>query len=232
VRWWIAGPAPMLAPLLALAGACSYDAAFRDCEIECTDATGCPSGFSCGSQGLCRPTGVTAATCRLAACDGGPVDVLANGDFDAIDLPWRQEPATPSLLCGEPLIRPDSGAFAACLGAGGDNSVKTLSRDIPLPAGAVSARLAGRLCIATAETQGPDRDVLDFDILAGDVAIGPLGRRANQQGAATCDYASFTLDAPLTADPVTATFRIRSTLDVGESTSFFLDSLVLTVACR
>jgi hypothetical protein len=31
---------------------------------------------------------------------------------------------------------------------------------------------------------------------------------------------------------VTATFRIQSTLDAGESTSFYVDTLTLTVACR
>jgi len=222
---------PWLAALM-LAGACSYDASFSDCDIACTPSTGCPSGFTCGSQGLCRPTGLTGPACRKVTCDGGPVEVLENGDFDAVDLPWRQEPASPGLLCGVPQITPDTGALAACLGGGNDNSVNTLSRDISLPAGAVSARLAGRICITTAETQAGDRDILAFDILDGSVAIGALGQRTNQQGGDVCDFTSFTLEAPLTDDPAIATFRIQSTLDVGETTSFFVDSLVLTVACR
>jgi hypothetical protein len=167
---------------------------------------------------------------REVACDGGPVDVLANGNFDAVDLPWRQDP--PNILCGADRITPDSGAVVACLGGGGDGTTNTVSRDIPLPAGAISARLAGRICIATEETVAADSDVVAFDILDGVVSIGALGRRTNQQGAAACDFTSFTLEAPLERDPVTATFRIQSTLDVGDSTSFYIDTLALTVSCR
>ncbi len=32
---------------------------FRDCEISCTEETGCPDGFSCGTEGLCRAAGET-----------------------------------------------------------------------------------------------------------------------------------------------------------------------------
>jgi hypothetical protein len=172
------------------------------------------------------------APARPVACNGGVVDVLPNGSFDAADPPWRQEPAAPGLLCGQPRITPDSGALAGCLGGGDDGTTTTLSQDISLPAGAISARLVGRVCIATEETQPLDSDILTFDILDGIVAIGMIGRRTNLQGAAACNFTSFTLDAPLTDDPVTATFRIQSTLDVGQPTSFYVDSLRLTVACR
>lgn len=170
------------------------------------------------------------AEVRPVACNGGPVDVLPNGNFDATEPPWRQDP--PNLLCGQPLITPDSGAVAGCLGGGGDNTVATLSRDIPLPAGAISARLVGRICIATQEAQQVDSDVVTFDILDGVTPIGALGRRTNVQGAAACAFTSFTLEAPLLRDPATATFRIQSTLDAGDSTSFYVDTLALTVACR
>ena len=178
----------------------------------------------------CAACGEVAEDTREVACDGGPVDVLANGNCDAVEPPWRQDP--PNLLCGQPRITPDTGAVAACLGGGGDGTINTVSRDIPLPAGAISARLVGRVCIATTEAMALDSDLLTFDILDGLVAIGALGRRTNQQGAAACDFTSFTLDAPLTRDPVSATFRMQSTLDVGDSTSFYVDTLVLTVACR
>jgi hypothetical protein len=144
---------------------------------------------------------------REVACDGGPADVLANGNFDAVDPPWRQDP--PNLLCGQPRIMPDSGAVAACMGGGGDGTINTLSRDIPLPAGAISARLVGRICIDTEETDPVDSDVLTFDILDGIVAIGALGRRTNRQGGAGCDFTSFTLEAPLDRDPPTATSASR-----------------------
>lgn len=170
------------------------------------------------------------ADARAVACSGGPVDVLPNGDFDAPAPQWLSEP--PNLLCGQPLITPDSGTAAGCLGGGGDGSITTLSRAIPLPAGAISAHLTGRICIATQETQAVDADVVSFDILDGLAPIAQLGRRTNQQGAAACTFTSFTLDAPLARDPVTATFRIQATLDAGESTSFYVDTLQLTVACR
>lgn len=170
------------------------------------------------------------AEVRPVACNGGPVDVLPNGNFDAVEPAWRQDP--PNLLCGQPRITPDSGMVAGCLGGGGDGTTSTLSREISLPAGAASARLTGRICIDTAETMAVDSDVVRFDILDGLVSIGQLGQRTNQQGAAPCVFASFTLEAPLTRDPVSATFRIQSTLDVGDSTSFYIDTLSLTVACR
>jgi hypothetical protein len=170
------------------------------------------------------------AEVRQVACNGGPVDVLPNGNFDAPTPQWRQDP--PNLLCGQPLIMPDTGAAAGCLGGGGDGSTTTLSRDILLPAGAISAHLVGRICISTTEAQPVDADILTFDILDGLVSIGSLGRRTNQQGAVACDFTSFTLDGPLARDPVTATFRIQSTLDVGQSTSFYIDTLTLTVSCR
>jgi hypothetical protein len=172
------------------------------------------------------------APVRPVACNDGVVDVLPNGDFDAAEPPWRQEPASPGLLCGQPRITPDSGTLAGCLGGGDDGTTTTLTRDISLPAGAISARLVGRVCIATAETQPLGSDILTFAILDGLVSIGMLGQRTDLQGAAACNFTSFTLDAPLTRDPVTATFRIQSTLDVGEPTSFYVDSLRLTVACR
>jgi hypothetical protein len=127
---------------------------------------------------------------------------------------------------------PDSGTAAGCLGGGGDGTTTTLSREISLPAGAINAHLTGRICISTDETQPADADIVNFDILDGLVSIGSLGRRTNRQGANACVFTSFALDAPLARDPVTATFRIQSTLDVGESTSFYVDTLRLTVDCR
>jgi hypothetical protein len=170
------------------------------------------------------------ADMRQVACNGGPVDVLANGNFDAADPPWTQQP--PNLLCGQPLINPDSGTMAACLGGGADGSVDTISRDIPLPAGGSSARLTGKICISTEETDPVDNDIVTFDIIDGVAPIAMLGMRSNQQGSMACQFTSFELEAALTRDPDTATFRIQSTLDVGKSTSFFIDTLTLTVACN
>jgi hypothetical protein len=170
---------------------------------------------------------------RMVMCSAGQrVDVLENGNFDALDPPWRQDPPSPSLLCGQPRITPDSGAFAGCLGGGADRSVNTLSRDVFLPLGAISARLTGRICIATEEVDPLDNDILTIEMLDGATVIGSLGRRTNQQGAASCQFTSFVLEAPLTSDPMTATFRLQAQLDVGRATSFYVDTLILTVACR
>jgi hypothetical protein len=185
------------------------------------------AGAACGDV-----KGEVDAEVRPVACNGGPVDVLPNGNFDSPDPPWRQDPVSPSLLCGLPRITPDSGAVAGCLGGGGDGSISSLSRTISLPVGAASAKLVGRVCIATEETQPSDMDILTFDILDGTTSIGTLGRRTNQQGAAACDFMSFTLEAPLARDPATATFRIQAALDVGGSTSFYVDTLMLSVTCR
>ncbi len=189
-------------------------------------------GLACSACGSVQPSPPVDGDVRTVACNGQRLDVLENGSFDAVDPPWRQEPSTPSLLCGAPRITPDTGAFAGCLGGGADRSVNTLSRDVFLPLGAVSARLTGRICIATEEIDPLDNDVLTIELVDGATVIGSLGRRTNQQGAATCTFSSFMLEAPLTSDPVTATFRLRSQLDVGRATSFYVDTLTLTVACR
>jgi hypothetical protein len=181
-------------------------------------------GLACGACGTVKD-----GEDRTVVCAGQPVDVLPNGNFDSPDPPWRQEP--PNLLCGQPRITPDSGTASACLG-GIDGATNTVSRDVPLPAGAVSAKLTGRICIDTLETEARDNDVLTIDLLDGTVPIGSLGRRTNQQGTMACSFAGFTLEAPLARDPVTATLRIQSTLDTGKPTSFYIDTLVLTASCQ
>ena len=42
--------------VVALVG-CDYNASFHDCVIACTLSSGCPDGLTCGSEGLCRPSG-------------------------------------------------------------------------------------------------------------------------------------------------------------------------------
>jgi hypothetical protein len=169
---------------------------------------------------------------RTVVCNGQRVDVLENGNFDAIDPPWLQDPPASNLLCGEPRITPDTGSSAACLGGGFDRSINTVSRDVFLPLGAVNARLTGRICIATEEIDPLDNDILMFEMLDGPSVIGTLGRRTNQQGAASCQFKDFVFEAPLTSDPVVATLRLQSRLDVGKATSFYVDTLALSVACR
>jgi hypothetical protein len=171
-----------------------------------------------------------AAPPRDVMCGAQPVEVLPNGGFDLSTPPWAQDPVTPAILCGAPRITPASAPQAACLG-GVDGTTQTLTQTIPLPVGAKTLALTGQLCIDTAETATIDHDTLQFDVLNGTSVISALGKKTNQQGAKGCQFAAFQLTAPVTSDPVTATLRIRSTLDTGLPTSFYLDSLSLRVSC-
>lgn len=170
------------------------------------------------------------ATKRDVACGAQPIEVLPNGSFDAVAPAWMQEPVTVALICGSSRITPIDGTQAACLG-GTDGTVETLSQQVPLPDGARSVALSGQICIDTAETQAADHDVLQFDLVDTGTAIAALGKMTNQQGATPCQFKPFMLTAALTGDPATATLRIRSTLDTGMPTSFYLDALKLTVSC-
>jgi hypothetical protein len=167
---------------------------------------------------------------RAVACGAQPVQVLPNGSFDAVAPAWAQEPVTMALICNSSRITPVDGSQAACLG-GTDGTVQTLSQQVPLPDGARSVTLAGQICIDTAETQAVDHDTLQLDLADTGTVIATLGKMTNQQGTAPCQFKPFLLTAALTADPVTATLRIRSTLDTGMPTSFYLDALTLTVSC-
>ena len=174
--------------------------------------------------------GDVAAPPRDVQCGAQPVEVLPNGSFDMSAPPWVQEPVTPALLCGMPLITPYNGPQAGCLG-GVDGTIQTLSQTIALPEGARTLTLKGQLCIATTETVRIDHDVLQFDVMDGANVVAALGKSTNQQGAADCQFAALQLTAPATSDPVTATLRIRSTLDANMPTSFYLDGLSLTAGC-
>ncbi|HEX8106455.1 MAG TPA: hypothetical protein VF516_01955 [Kofleriaceae bacterium] len=167
---------------------------------------------------------------RDVACGAQPVQVLPNGSFDAATPAWMQDPVTTALICGPPKITPVDGTQAGCLG-GTDGTVQTLSQQVPLPDGAKSVTLSGQICIDTKETQAADHDVLQLDLLDGATVIAALGKMTNQQGATPCVFKALTLTAALTGDPVTATLRIRSTLDTSMPTSFYLDALSLTVSC-
>ncbi len=166
---------------------------------------------------------------RSVQC-GAAVQVLPNGSFDLSTRPWVQDPVTPSLLCGMPKITPFDGAQAGCLG-GSDGTIQTLSQDFPLPQGAKTLTLSGQICIDTVETQQVDHDTVQLDALDGATVVAAFGKFTNQQGAASCVFAPFSLSAAAASDPVTATLRIRSTLDANMPTSFYIDGLTLTVDC-
>ncbi len=178
---------------------------------------------------LLSACGQVAAT-RDVQCGTQPVEVLPNGSFDAATPAWMQDPATTALICGAPRITPFDGTQAACLG-GTDGTVQTLTQQVPLPDGAKTVKLSGQICVATAETQAVDHDILEFDLVDGATTVAALGQVTNQQGSANCQFKAFQETAAVSSDPVTAALRIRSTLDANMPTSFYLDALSLTVSC-
>jgi hypothetical protein len=54
-------------------------ASFRDCAIACSAETGCPDGFSCGAERLCRAVGVT-ASCHDVIGDAAVPDTAMSVD--------------------------------------------------------------------------------------------------------------------------------------------------------
>lgn len=163
-------------------------------------------------------------------CGAQPIEVLPNRSFDADTPAWTPSPAAAKLLCDKTVITPADGTRAACLGST-DGTTHALSQTVPLPGGAKTARLSGKICIATEETAAVEHDVLTFDLLDGDTVIGALGKATNLMGKKECAFADFERTAPVTADPLTATLRIRSTLDAEMPTGFYLDALSLTIGC-
>jgi hypothetical protein len=188
-----------------------------------------PAATACAFAVLVAACG-DVATNRDVKCGAQPVEVLPNGGFDATTPAWVQDPPTTALICGAPRITPFDGAQAGCLG-GIDGKVQTLTQQVPLPDGAKSVKLSGQICIATAETAAVDHDILAFDLLDGTTTIAAIGQSTNREGVTDCQFAAFEKTATLTSDPVTATLRIRATLDANMPTSFYLDALSLTVNC-
>lgn len=188
--------------------------------------------FALGLLGLGAATGACGdvAEARSVVCGAQPIAVLQNGGFDDPTPPWVQMPVTPALLCGAPTITPDQGALAACLGAT-DNAMQELSQTVALPAGATNATLRGRICIATAEVDAVDRDELTIELVDGGNVVATLGHWTNQQGAAACTFMNIDLSTALADDPATVTFRLRAALNATMPTSFYVDSLALTIGC-
>jgi Thrombospondin type 3 repeat len=81
VEWRVVKLVALVAMSLALS--CGYGASFSDCTISCSSATGCPGGFACGPEGLCRTANVTescAAQGREDANSGLPLDTTVSSD--------------------------------------------------------------------------------------------------------------------------------------------------------
>jgi hypothetical protein len=76
----------LLGMAIAVCSACSYRGGFVDCEISCTQSTGCPPGFTCsasspGGQGLCRSGTASCSAIFDGGVDGG-VDAGVDGGVD------------------------------------------------------------------------------------------------------------------------------------------------------
>jgi hypothetical protein len=168
---------------------------------------------------------------RQVICGSGPIEVLPNGGFDDPSPLWTQDPPPPPSLICSGSIMPQAGTKAVCLG-GADGTVRSLTQQVLLPAGAKTVTLTGWRCITTEETATADNDILEIDLLDGTNTIASLGKLSNQQGVAQdCGFSTFTLGPVATTDPVSATLRLRSTLDSARVTSFFIDTLSLKVSC-
>lgn len=62
-----------------------YSPSFSDCEVRCSDSSGCPSGFACGDEGRCRPTSA------MATCQALLEDARAGGREVVLEASARRE---------------------------------------------------------------------------------------------------------------------------------------------
>jgi hypothetical protein len=96
--------------LLLACVACDYGASFVDCAIRCSSESGCPSGFTCGTEGLCRTAGI-AGTCAaiLGDAPNQPRDGTQFEDAPVLDM-TLSENASPTVTAGDsPYCSPCSG---------------------------------------------------------------------------------------------------------------------------
>ena len=119
-----------MALLSAFGSACKYDATHNDCAISCTAATGCPNGFGCGSEGLCRQTGVTESCASIvgdAGSDGPSVDAAqvpftpSNLGSVADDL----HAGTQDLVLSTATINTDSGTITGVTLTGSETRIQS-----------------------------------------------------------------------------------------------------------
>jgi hypothetical protein len=89
----------------AVLAACEYST-FDDCAIACTSASGCPTGYSCGTEGLCRAAGAS-GSCAEATCRPGTMQDCYEGS-----------PGTKGVgpCTGGRRFCDDSGAWGPCMG--------------------------------------------------------------------------------------------------------------------
>ena len=62
-------------PISMLVAACGYDASFDDCTVHCSSTSGCPTGLTCGDEGLCERSNQS-GLCGVPACNGTGVAVV------------------------------------------------------------------------------------------------------------------------------------------------------------
>jgi hypothetical protein len=95
--------------LAVLAIGCSYRPSFRDCDIACSSATDCPDSFTCGPEGLCRASGVSASC--AAVRDARDSDDASTNPTDAANVDAKPDapPAGPPAYYG--CFAVDDGAY-------------------------------------------------------------------------------------------------------------------------
>ncbi len=128
-----------------------YPASFQDCTVRCTAATGCPSGLSCGAEGLCRPHGAA------SSCDGAPIDA-PDGEDDAVDAPADASSDAPVdaprvFTLSQTPPAPATGAGAGCEVSGTIHDGNWY-RVFPLPAEITSNFVVSSVSIWIYRTQG------------------------------------------------------------------------------
>jgi hypothetical protein len=82
--------------LAVLAMSCSYKPSFRDCDIACASPTDCPDDFTCGSEGFCRASGVSASCAAVRdARDAEDAPIKPIDAPSVVDAPNPDAPLGP-----------------------------------------------------------------------------------------------------------------------------------------
>jgi hypothetical protein len=245
----------VLTSLVALAVGACFDPTFH--SPVCGPGGACPDGWQCtaGEGNACVSDGTSPepgapdakppspgepdAMLPPMPCEKTWQSLLTNGNFDAGQSEWTQDPANIQVIYqfGDGLpVTPDSGMWAALLG-GHDNRRQVFTQAVTLPPGTERVRFRGSRCLATSET--PDRDYDKFTISlvqANDDTkeIAPFFAWDNRNGAATCNWTPADSGEKTVANLATAAaFRIFSLTDNGRVSTLYLDTLVLEAfACR
>ena len=165
-----------------------------------------------------------------ANCD----DLLVNGDFDDGAVGWQAN-ATDIIFDDTdiaPTIYADSGGYFAWLG-GLPSSMRNISQELAIPAGATSLRLKGKYSVATETESGPVEDTFKIELYnsAGMLVSTPLMLTNTTWTIGGDDVFQWSdLDVTITTQAIAgqrAKLRLGSVNDGQNNTNFLFDSLSL-----